>query len=132
MSTVAAKFSHVSTNLKVGAAAVSVAAAATLTPAIVHAEPSFAPITQALGSSIYPVILEQVVAPGTPGTHRAASPALAGAVTAAGPLQDFITGLVQTVTGWFYQGLHFLAATFEAAANFIALVFKIGPYGTGT
>lgn len=51
MSTIAAKFSSATTKVKVGTAAVALVGAATLTPAVAQATPSFAPIAQAVGSS---------------------------------------------------------------------------------
>jgi hypothetical protein len=137
MSTVAAKFSNVSTKFQVSAAAVAVVAAATLTPAVVHATPNLASLAQsALGSAIAPVIVEQVAAPVT-GNNKVAPTTLApssvtGAVTTAGPIQNFFTGIVQLVAGWFYAGLTFVATTIQGVANVIAQVFKVGPYATGS
>ena len=52
MSTIAAKFSSATTKVKVGTAAVALVGAATLTPAVAQATPSFAPVTQSVGSSL--------------------------------------------------------------------------------
>jgi hypothetical protein len=142
MSTVAVKFSNASTKFQVGAAAIAVVAAATLTPAVVHATPSIAQAV--VGNSISSVILEQVNSPVHRGANKVAPTtlapsSLAGAVTTAGPIQNFITGLTQLVAGWFYSGITFVSDVVQGVANgiqrvadVIAQVFKVGPYATGS
>ena len=126
------KFSQVATKFQVGTAALAVVAAATLTPPIAHATPSIVPFAQELGNSVNTLIIEPYVAPGTHGGNKVVPTLLAGAVTSAGPIQNFITGLVQTVAGWFYAGWTFVATVATAVGNAIAYVFKVGPYATSS
>jgi hypothetical protein len=125
MSTVAAKFSNVSTKFQVGAATLAVVAAATITPTIAHATPSIAPITQGVGSSLEFLLPAPVVTSATPGHSSAAA-----AVSTAGPIQNFITFIVKGVATLVYGGLAFVSATFAAVAHFVAVTFHVGPYAT--
>lgn len=126
------KFSQVATKFQVGTAALAVVAAATLTPPIAHATPSIVPFAQGLGDSVNTLIIVPFATPGTHGGNKVVPTLLAGAVTSAGPIQNFITGLVQTVAGWFYAGFTFVANAIQVVANAIAYVFKVGPYATSS
>jgi hypothetical protein len=124
MSTIATKFSSASAKAQLAVASVAVVAAATLTPAIAEAAPSIAPITQSVGNSFEEILYAPVVNSATPGDNAAA------AVVTAGPIQNFITAIVQGVATLVYAGLTFIANSFAAVANFVARVFRVGPYST--
>jgi hypothetical protein len=119
------KFSQVATKFQVGVASLAVVAAATLTPPIAHATPSIVPFAQDLGSSV-DLLLLPVVTSATPGVSSAA----AAAVSTAGPIRNFITAIVQGVASLVYGGLTFITNSIAAVANFIAVVFRVGPYAT--
>ncbi len=68
--TAGSKFSAMSTKLQVGTAAVAVAAAAAITPAVAHAAPSLAPFSTNVGNSAE-LLLDSVVI--TPGSNKKAS-----------------------------------------------------------
>jgi hypothetical protein len=91
MTTFAARMSAGSTKLQVAAASVAVVAAATLTPAVVHAAPnvSFAPISE-VGNSFGTIFELPGGNSATPGDVQSAAASEAGAFAV-----DPITGLVQ-------------------------------------
>lgn len=69
--TAGSKFSALSTRLQVGTAAVAVAAAAAITPAIAHAAPSLAPFSTNVGNSAELLLPSPVI--NTPGSNKKAS-----------------------------------------------------------
>ncbi|MCV7227520.1 hypothetical protein [Mycolicibacterium komossense] len=122
MSTIATKFS--AAKLQLGTAAVAtVLAAATLTPAVAEAAPSvsFAPISQALGSTVEDWIVP--VNSATPGDVSSA----VGDDFAAFAV-DPITGIVKFFANIVYQTLSFIGNTIVAVANGVARFFQVGPY----
>jgi len=150
-------FSTLSTKMQVTTAAVAVAAAAAITPAVAHAAPSIAPFSQAgLGDSALLLVDSPVIAPApkaaTPGANKAAS---ANASTPQQVVQTFISGFVDAANNaiqagvqyfgtFVYGGLAFTGLVFNAfgltqigdgfdnAANNVARAIKIGPYGTSS
>ncbi len=121
MSTIATKFS--TAKLQVGTAAVAtVLAAATLTPVVAQAAPSvsFAPVTQALGSS-FDEILPYV------GSSAPGDVSTAAAVTDFQPFA-IIDGVVKFFATIVYDTLTFIGDTIIAVANGVARFFQVGPY----
>lgn len=146
--------SVIATKLQVGTAAVAVAAAAALTPAVAHAAPSLAPFTLGVGNSaellVDPVVI--VDTPGTPGSNKTAA---ANASTPSEVIQTFVSGFVLSAQNallagaqffgtFVYGGLAFtglvagafgltsIAEGFDDAANNVAKAIKIGPYSTSS
>ncbi len=137
-----------STKLQVSTAAVAVAAAAAITPAVAHAAPSIAPFSQDLGSAASLPGLESVVI--LPGSNKKAA---ANATPAPVIIQTFIGGFVNAAQSailagaqyfgtWVYGGLAFtglvfntfgltqIGDQFDNAAWAVAKAVKIGPYST--
>lgn len=147
MTTAVSKFS---TKLQVSTAAVAVAAAAAITPAVAHAAPSLAPFAQNVGNSAAELIDPTVII-ATPGSNKKA----AASATPSEVIQTFISGftlafqngalaIAQYFGTWGYGGLAFTGLVFDAfgltqigdgfenAANSIARAIKIGPYSTSS
>lgn len=147
MNTVAAKWSSMSTKMQVGTAAVAVAAAATLAPAVIaQAQPgSVTPIPQALGAAaddslwfldnnpqaaaaaVSPAALPPAITSifqnrliwfGTPNP----TPPPGATIFEFTPL-PLIPGFLRPLYSWFTQNLNFEACVLGATV-------KIGPYGT--
>ncbi|BBX09834.1 hypothetical protein [Mycolicibacterium aichiense] len=153
MTTAAAnKFSSLSTKLQVGTAAVAVAAAAAITPAVAHAAPSLAPFSENVGGAASLLVDPVVIVPGAPGSNKTAA---ANATPAPVIIQTFIGGFVdaaqsailagaQYLGTWVYGGLAFtglvfntfgltqIGDQFDAAAWAVAKAVKIGPYSTSS
>jgi hypothetical protein len=152
MATVAAKFSNVTTKVQVGAAAVALVAAATLTPAIAEAQPGgFAPVVESLGASASDNtlwFLDNAADGGSASGFAAPSAALLAPATITSIFQNrffwfgtpnpnpppgatvfefsplpLIPGFLRPLYGWFTQNLNFEACILGAT-------IKIGPYGT--
>lgn len=147
----ASKFSAMSTKLQVGTAAVAVAAAASITPAVAHAAPSLAPFSQNVGNAAQLLIDPTVILPGS--NKKAAAVPSASATSDPSPIEIFVDGLGQglshviqgTVQFWgsfVYGGLAFTGTIlnifgpnpvgdfFLTAANNVAIAIHIGPYNT--
>jgi hypothetical protein len=118
-----------STKLQVGTAAVAVAAAAAITPAVAHAAPSIAPFAQELGNSaellLDPVVINDTpsAAVATPGSNKKAS---ANATAPDQVIRTFISGFVAAANSavtagvqyfgtWVYGGLAFTGLAFNLA-----------------
>ncbi len=153
--TTASKFAGLSTKLQVSTAAVAVAAAAAITPAVAHAAPSLAPFSENVGNSAEllvdsPVISKAAVS-ATPGSNKKA----VASETPSQVIQTFISGFtlaaqngIKAVTQYFgtfvYGGLAFTGLAFNAfgltqigngfinASNNVAAAIKIGPYSTSS
>jgi hypothetical protein len=130
MSTFAAKMSVGSTKFQVAVASVAVVAAATLTPAVVHAAPSIAPISQSV-TSVSSLIDTYELATTNDSSTAAAE------TTTAGPIESFVTAIVQGVATLVYVGLSFVGEIITLSANFVngvatwvAQTFHVGPYAT--
>jgi hypothetical protein len=149
--------SSLSTKAQVTTAALAVAAAAAITPAVAQAAPTIAPFSQAgLGDSALLLVDSPVIAPAvgsaTPGANKVAS---ANASTPSQVVQIFISGFVDAARNatqagiqyfgtFVYGGLAFtglafnafgltqIGNQFDAAANNVARAIKIGPYGTSS
>jgi hypothetical protein len=153
MATVVARFSNVTTKVQVGAAAVALAATATIAPAVVaEAQPGgIAPIVQSVGASASDDTLWFLdnAADGRSASGIAApSAALLAPATITSIFQNrffwfgtpnptpppgatvfeftplpLIPGFLRPLYGWFTQNLNFEACILGAT-------IKIGPYGT--
>lgn len=145
----ASKFSAMSTKLQVGTAAVAVAAAAAITPAVAHAAPSLTPFAQNVGNSAQ-LLVDPSVIIATPGSNKKAA---ANATPAPVIIQTFIGGFVNAAQSailataqyfgtWVYGGLAFtglvfntfgltaIGDTLDNAAWAVAKAVHIGPYAT--
>jgi hypothetical protein len=159
MTTFVAKYSNVTTRFQVGTAAVAIAAAATLTPALAHATPNISPFMENIGAGISSLV-DPVVYPFAAPATAAASPCASadfslgcyavegfaagtqaivrGAVVYVGTAAYVVvagTGQIFKVLGSFLPGP--IGAFFtsvgngiSAFANQIAITFQVGPYQT--
>ncbi|APE16666.1 hypothetical protein BOH72_16885 [Mycobacterium sp. WY10] len=128
-------------------AAVAVAAAAAITPAVAHAAPTIAPFSENVGNSAQALIDPVVILPGS--NKKAAANATPAPVI----IQNFLGGFVDAAQSavlataqyfgtWVYGGLAFtglvfntfgltqIGDQFDAAANAVARAVHIGPYNT--
>ena len=149
--------SSLSTKAQVTTAALAVAAAAAITPAVAHAAPSIAPFSQVgLGDSAELLVDSPVIAPAAANaTAGANKTAAANATPPAQVVQTFISGFVDSANNAIQAGVQFfgtfvyggLAFTglvfnafglsqigdaFDSAAWNVAKAIKIGPYGTSS
>lgn len=148
---VGTKFSAMSTKFQVGTAAIAIATAATLTPAIGHAAPNLSLIAEGVGNSISSTIDSVVVPKAAASASASASstcpPGAVGCYLVEGLVagtQAWVRGttiyigtvlyVIVEATGQILKAFPFLAPVADgvlAFANNIAQTFHVGPYLTG-
>ncbi|MBB3607024.1 TRAP-type mannitol/chloroaromatic compound transport system substrate-binding protein [Mycolicibacterium sp. BK556] len=129
--------SVIATKLQVGTAAVAVAAAAAITPAVAHAAPSLASFTEGVGNSaellVDPVVIvAQPAAAATPGSNKVAA---AAATPPAQVIQIFISGFVDAAQSAIQAGVQYFGTFVYGGLAFTGLAFNLagqilpGPIG---